>query len=980
MSSLKQKTFRKNAGGKVDLSKLSNYKTHVVHLSVQIVKEKGPPLPQIIQKLGVFLKVINDNEPSKNAAILPLFEDEDESPPIQSAKDIPTSAYNLKKKYLSFDVKNATNELHPEQKSKMVKFSLRLGMSEIDIPTFLVDIYDDMKDQRIFVKSKPCQYTHTSQRNVILGIPTRIPVEEVDKKLQQIVKTAQKIAQRQHPDNFQESDLGVDLIFSTVRERPDGMPYQPASDVDMTTRQVYKIQCDRSQEKIMHDVLRLASQYKLLRRSFGPIAQPTLTPLTDQESDVADYQKNVLAGVSFNATTSYCSIPGVVNPTATHELQGLLDQVPPKEISLIDVIGQMEIEGEDHSTHKITLLFFNSHRHRYELAFLNDTRVQEYLKKWTQHPAANVFHYLRRRNFTKESIIAFLKKTFDHSQIREIDGSTYNPTTKLVSVRHQHHGEDVITSASQLGVDLSQGLTQMERELIGCIELPEGQGLSDIIESSVPSGAAAAFRSGDMSVRSSAKNNDGTSVKTHASLGKSVPGARDDDLSSIESENDGMSDDGMSEGSSIESVGDDVARALFGSVKEQIDKMDKPQKLRFISQLWAKHEDIFRSMTIDKEKAKSDPSVQDYFRNGDNTSDLLSLSYAVTSFSYKELLDIENGSLFHTFKKHYGKTDICGDSEDSRYMALDPEGSEEEEAESLSDEGSHSRSDASMLDVAEDSMGVYNSKESESISGEEDESDDEDDGKTSGIGDDEDDGNTSGQGSLRSACVNVQNESFYRALLLLSENPEHSKHQRKAFSVGAEAVKQLQLTITSGNVLHLGDKKHKMKVPGIGEGIARRLYLFARGDSIEGVYFKFNPPNTARQYYYNKFGPSTAAMLTNVEHDYQVIDSAIEDDELSEFLSLNGDILEITTNAEAIRLLVQTVGENLIDIRRSLNDMTSELDTDGVMVCPPFNDRFAPQTISEPPSSSATRASSPAKKSRQSAGVSVADGSEDTGA
>ena len=137
--------------------------------------------------------------------------------------------------------------------------------------------------------------------------------------------------------------------------------------------------------------------------------------------------------------------------------------------------------------------------------------------------------------------------------------------------------------------------------------------------------------------------------------------------------------------------------------------------------------------------------------------------------------------------------------------------------------------------------------------------------------------------------------------------------------------------------------------------------------------FTFPVPESVHQVFYNEAGPSPESLRLALNSNCEVLQDAIENEDVNTEFSPNSDPLDLM-NQEALFFMKQTVGDKYEDLLSLLNGMLEQLGDETVKIRPPFEDHFTPIPLSEPPRSSGTIDS---LSDNEHEGDSVTDGPED---
>ncbi len=947
--SLRQTKLKKGTDGgvKVDLKEIIDQ--GVVELSLPLQKNKGDPVDQFNSMFAQYMGIINNK--GIEAVILSHMTNL-QLQPIVTVKDMP----DLEKDWNHYaNFPNNPFLLYRNSQRKTLTFSFLMGSRVGKVAKIIEDNRGDVQRRLgIYSKLKSIQTVNTEQEVMLVNIPTTLLPEEVKEIVRPVVEAARKLATTNDPgmyppDEFSPMDIGV------VRSKPPGLPYDPS--VSQNPRFAYHLQVATGRSTALFALLNYAVYHKLFNQSLGELVRPVMIPKDKGDSTYLQY-----IGTSISLNNSLTSHPfsGLMDPRAKSTLVGIDQQTTPSiEVSVMDIIRQIEIVGDEGQKKRILVLLYNNYRQVWDLVYVSDTKVKAYFTKWLRFSAGNLYHFIKRRGYTKDSVVGLLKKAFPSSYLKNITASTYDPTTNLA--KPMHSVDDYTSSLHRHGVSNTAGLTDAELSLIG-IEVPKGSTLPDILESDLKAGDDALFKQDDMSVRSHAKNADGQSVKSSVPLASPLDDRykfADEEDSSIESEFE-----------SREEMDDVLANRL-----EEVYNLDVSEKKVLLVQLWEKYS-AFLNLAVGQ--GFEWDQIVGFFAK-DSAWPHQIILYVLSVLETEVIDTLPGATQMLRFRDHYHPS--FGDEGEEDGQQRDDAYVETAATDAANDDSDPMVVDEEVNYDADDDVVVETVYEDESSD------------SSSELSDHEDNNYFSSKDMDRQ-CIEPQNQSCFRLLMTLVNNEYDPStrltHRLESLAKGAEAVQTCPFVIQPDNAYLLGQQSSPMKLKGIGPGIASRLSSYVTCGflpapaGIGTERFLFNPPRTAWQVYYNFYGSNRELMFDAVKEDLEHVASVTATNKDLQAFSLPPEALSdfSSANGQALGMLERSTNGDCRAIRTILERMLTQLEAPCKKICPPFKDKFIPvlegnKNESEPLSSSATGAPGHSVESEQSRGGSVADEPED---
>lgn len=938
-----QSKLKKSEDGDMTIDTSHFTDSIVVELSGTIFKGRGDEVDQVNKTLAQTLQLMTKLSPEGNVAILPKDE-YSTAPPLLFLKDMPDYCATWFEDYISSPNPDSTFTIYGKAVKKGISLSLRIGVMKGSAASLVLKTKADLRRKlNVYVNTKSLQLVDTNSDVVLLNCSNRMSQEEVLRIIEAPIKRAFEMATESDPDTYPPEEYEY-FQFGVKRTRAPNFIYDATA--DKGPLQVYCFQVPEGKEDFLFNILEFAIYHKLLHPYFGKLVEVVMA-----NKDGETYPTKIATHKLINASLSHQSLPGMVNPHAKSLLKGCTQHTPDAEYSLWDVLHQIEIVGDGGITKDILSCIYD--RQTWYICYIDDTKAKRYFSKWASLFAVNVYHFLKRRGFTVESILRLLKKSCSLSALKHIKGSKYDPQTKL-AVPTRTSSTSSFDTLAKLGISTS-GLTKEEKIHVG-IEVPDGAPLSEFIGSDIQAGDELLFRSDDMSARSYFKDSDGKTVNSSTPMGGTVGTQYRDDSSSIESGEVDQENDDL-EGVEEDETADDVLRVL-----EQHGRMNSEQRKAIFLTIWATYGSILSAAV---EQGREWSSLLELF--GSNPDYPVQVFSYLLSFYPNEILATHNdGEKLLAFRQQYmrecptpGEESSGDEYDDSR------EDDEFEDDDESNENDADSENGSQDMDVDDDISSYYLSQE-----------------------------------DFSSECVNPKNQAIYDNLLqLIKVEAQHledtsSVDQRLLSLVkGARLVLTIEETITPKNALRFGKKGDPLKLDGIGKGIADRIDSMVRHGFLPGYVsiekYTFPCPETVWQSYYNSCGPSRENLYNAVKLDRETFTANVSDNEVFQALKLPQSALsDYSMNGEGIRMLLESHNGNYSAVIEALSNMESELSKiEARKIRPPFTDQFLPvvitenendNTTTEPPCSSATGASSLSNENRQSRGGSVADESEDT--
>lgn len=869
------------------LSSLNNNK-RVVVISVKVLRSKGDIQKQVQKTLSFFLAKLRESDEDLIIGFLPWTGAG--RLPIMYEEDFPTTLRTLSSHYWQTQ-NNAFRDIRTDNSSKTIQISITLGANE-DVPELLRSSKDDIdKIPFFFITVKSLQVVNTDSSNTLTGVPGMYQSQPhiVLPILQSILKVSAHIMTTTDPSSFPPVDFLPPPQIGVTTSRPQGLSLPYSADANRGNRLILEIQVEEGEEDKLKETLDFAYASKALDRAFGSYARNNKVPKT--YNDPA-YVGTIITSFSYQSSIAYIWFDQMRSITARSTLTGLLGQVEDRDTDVNEILRSLEIRNSHGALQKIICAFYDSHRNKYCVAFIDDTVVKRYLQQFLLNIAANIFHYCRVRGYMKESTVSLLRKSMYLQGLANVDSSTYDRKTGLAVIKNSTLPKD-----ESIGFDPSNffGLTPdeitMYRQAV-MVEIPAGHSL-DATASTPGAGSAAVFTKDSMSVRSHAKDQNDVSVKTYPSFAP----PRSDDDSSIDSE-----ELTSEEPADFATTLDEISAEIV----EMVRSMSLEARTEVLVETWQEHGSQLEKFLYEEDP---DKEAEEYFC-GLYMKPVYLIREIVLHLSDAELIELPFGEHFLAFKE------ACNTEENDEQTNQDGqepgEGVSNMEVDESGEDVGHQGSDlprgvdTSCVHPQNEPIAKMLAMRYSDYSQE--------------------------PGSARArAIAYLKGTKSVRSLnfVITPENAKslgESNHANKVSGIGPSISNRIFHFVSTGLPL---------------EGVNPR--------------FTFSPPSSAHQVFYNAAGPSVDGLKIYIEMNRDALQHAFDNAENHAEFSPETDALELV-NQEALFFLKQVpgAGENLEKLVVLLNEMLQQLEVDAVKVRPPFDDHFTPLPLSEPPSSSGT--------------------------
>jgi hypothetical protein len=866
-----------------------NHHKRVVVISLKVLRSKGDIQKQVQKALSSFLAKLRESDEDLIIGFLPWTGAG--RPPIMYEEDFPTTLRTLSSHYWQTP-NNAFREFRPDNSSKTIQISITLGANE-DVTDLLRSSKDDIdKIPGFFITEKSLQVVYTDSSNLLTGVPGMYQSQPqiVLPILQSILKVSAHLMTTTDPSSFPPEEFLPPPKIGVTTSRPQGLSLPYSAEANRGDRMILEIQVEVGEEDKVKEILDHAYATKAIDRAFGPFARNNKVPKTYNDSS---YVGSILTSISFQSSIAYIWFDQMKSITARETLTGLFGQVSDRDTDVNEILRSLEIRNSHGDLQKIICAFYDSHRAKYCVAFIDDTDVKSYLQQFLLNIAANIFHYCKRRGYVKKSIVALLRKSMYLQGLANVDSSTYDRKTGLAVIKNSTLSKD-----ESIGFDPSNlfGLTPEEvlmyRQAFKIVDIPAGHSL-DAAAKTPGAGSTAVFTKDSMSVRSHKKDENDVSVKTYRSFAP----PRNDDDSSIDSE----------EFTGEES--DDFAKTLDGisaEVVELVQNMSPEARKEVLVETWQEHGSQLEKFLYEEDP---DKEAEEYFC-GLNMEPVYLIREIVLLLSDAELMELPFNEHFLAIKE------ACNTEENDEQSNQDGqesgEGVSNMEVDESGEDVGHQGSD---LPRGIDTSCVHTQNEpivKMLLIRHSDYSQDPGNAKARAI-------------AYLKAAKSVRDLNF----VITPENAKslgESNHENKVSGIG----------------------------PSISNLIFHFVYTGLPLDGVNPRY-TFSPPSSAYQVFYNVAGPSVDGLKIYIKMNCDALQHAIDNAENHAEFSPETDALELV-NQEALFFLKQVpgAGENLGKLVFLLNEMLQQLEVDAVKVRPPFDDHFTPLPLSEPPSSSGT--------------------------